>query len=158
MPVRSHPHLFVCHLAWTGAGRGETTSYGAFDRSWRVDLEGKPSLTGSAAPAFRGDPGEYNPEDLLMAALCSCHCLSYLTFCARAQISVLSYEDDATGRLELIEGRMRFSEVLLRPRVRIASGGDPELARALHAKAHDGCFIASSVNFPVRHEAVIEVG
>ena len=79
-------HVFRCSLEWTGAAGGATTHYDHYRRDYRVDFPDKPSLLGSAAPAFRGDGSLHNPEDLLVAALSACHCLSYLALCARARI------------------------------------------------------------------------
>jgi organic hydroperoxide reductase OsmC/OhrA len=151
------PHLFECRLAWTGAAHGPTLDYASYVRVYRVDFAGKPSIVGSAAAAFRGDAALHNPEDLLMAALASCHCLSYLALAARAKIAVIAYEDTATGRMERKDGAIRFVDVLLRPRVTLAanSAGDIERAVTLHAKAHAECFIASSVSFPVRNEPTV---
>jgi organic hydroperoxide reductase OsmC/OhrA len=117
-------------------------------------MEGKPALEGSADPTFRGDPARHNPEDLLVAALAACHLLSYLAECARAGIEVIAYEDRASGIMALKDGRMRFTEVTLAPQVTIGAG-DLERAQALHAKAHDQCFIANSVNFPVLHRPTV---
>ncbi len=141
-------HHFAARVVWSGAARGSTKSYDAYDREYRVEIAGKPSLTGSAAPGFRGDPGQHNPEDLLVAALSACHLLSYLALCARAGIEVVSYEDQASGLMAIKDGRMRFTEVTLAPRVTIAAG-DLDKAVALHEAAHGQCFIANSVNFPV---------
>jgi organic hydroperoxide reductase OsmC/OhrA len=141
-------HHYALRLIWTGAQRGPTRDYQSYSRSYRVEIEGKPPLEGSADPTFRGDPARHNPEDLLVAALSACHMLSYLADCARAGIEVIAYEDHASGVMALKDGRMRFVEVTLAPRVTIGAG-DLERAAALHAKAHEGCFIANSVNFPV---------
>ncbi|NUQ73593.1 MAG: OsmC family protein [Polyangiaceae bacterium] len=151
------PHVFECHLVWTGANPGGTTDYNSYSREYRVDFKGKASLTGSSAPAFLGDPALHNPEDLLVAALSSCHFLSYVALCARSGVNVLAYEDDATGTMERVNRTMRFTEVVLRPKVTIAEGSDPTMAKALHERAHAVCFIANSVNFPVRTEPEIEV-
>jgi organic hydroperoxide reductase OsmC/OhrA len=154
----SHEHRFACRLTWTGASRGPTRSYDAYDRSYRVEFEGKPALVGSAAAVFRGDPALQNPEEWLVAALSACHCLTYLALAARAQLLVVAYEDRATGTMARIDDRIRFREVTLRPRVRLAPGSDVERARALHEQAHAECFIANSVNFPVGNEPDIVVG
>lgn len=150
-------HRFAARLVWTGASGGGTRDYESYSREFRVDIEGKPPLVGSAAVPFRGIGGLHNPEDLLVASLSACHCLSYLAVCARAGIVVEAYEDDATGTMAFDRARkaMAFSEVVLRPNVRVADGTDLEKARALHEDAHHGCFIASSVNFPVRNEPAI---
>ena len=144
----ANEHHFAARLVWTGAEHGPTRDYQSYSREYRVEVEGKPPLMGSAHPAFRGDPGKHNPEDLLVAALAACHMLSYLALCVRAGIEVVAYEDQASGLMAIKERKMRFVEVTLAPHVTIAAG-DLEQARALHEKAHEACFIASSVNFPV---------
>jgi organic hydroperoxide reductase OsmC/OhrA len=92
---------------------------------------------------------------LLLIALSTCHLLSYLAICARLGIVVLAYEDFAEGTMTIKDRRMRFTDVLLRPRVTVAAGADAVRAEQAHEQAHQECFIASSVNFPVRHEATI---
>jgi organic hydroperoxide reductase OsmC/OhrA len=148
-------HHFAAHLVWTGAAQGPTSSYEAYSRDYQVVVEGKPALEGSADPLFRGDASRYNPEDLLVMSLSACHMLSYLHLCASAGIEVVAYEDRASGTMAIKDRRMRFVDVLLAPKVTIASG-DSAKAMALHEQAHDACFIANSVNFPVRHDAAIE--
>lgn len=156
-PTHADAHEFHCRLVWTGATKGGTTDYESYSRECRIDGEGKQlSIRGTSAPVFRGDPTLWNPEEMLVAALSACHFLSYAALCARARIIVTTYEDSARGEMKKIDGKLRFSEVVLRPRVTITSG-DAEKARALHEKAHEQCFIASSVNFPVRNEPQIEV-
>ncbi len=90
-----------------------------------------------------------------MAALSACHLLSYLALCARAGVRVVAYQDAASGTMKLADGKMRFTEVTLNPRVLIEAGSDETKARALHDAAHELCFIANSVNFPVRHAATV---
>jgi organic hydroperoxide reductase OsmC/OhrA len=148
-------HHFATHLVWTGAARGATSSYEAYSREYRVEIEGKPPIEGSADPAYRGDRSRHNPEDLLVVSLSACHMLSYLHLCASAGIEVTAYEDRARGTMAIKDRKMRFVDVLLEPKVTIASG-DREKAIALHEEAHAQCFIASSVNFPVRHQPSVE--
>ena len=155
MPTLPGEHRFECRLTWTGASQGTTTSYETYSRELLVEIEGKPPLPGSSAPPFRGDGRLHNPEDLLVASLAECHCLSYLALAARAGVVVAGYEDHATGTLARIDGKWRFREVTLRPRVSLAAGASVDQARALHEKAHSECFIANSVNFPVRNEPEI---
>ena len=109
-------------------------------------------------PLFRGDAGVHNPEDLLLAALSGCHLLTYLALCARARINVTSYRDNASGILLLTkDGGGHFTEVMLRPEVVVAEEHMLEKARFFHGEVHKYCFIARSVNFPVRCEAVVRV-
>lgn len=157
MSPAERQHHFECRLVWTGAIQGGTKSYDAYSRECRVDVPAKSSIRMSAAPAFRGDPKLANPEDLLVASLSACHFLSYVALCARNGVNVISYEDDASGTMSRFEGGFHFTDVLLKPKVTIAGGSDSEKAMALHAKAHEECFIANSVNFPVRHEPTVSV-
>ena len=152
-------HRYDLRLDWTGARQGPAEKYETYSREFRIEIAGKPALTGSADPTFRGDASLHNPEDLLLAALSSCHMLSYLALCTRSRIPVLAYTDAASATMgEKSPHRVGFTEVVLRPRVAIAAGADTAKAKALHEKAHEICFIANSVNFPVRHEAEIAVG
>ena len=155
MSAGQEEHRFECRLVWSGAAKGPTASYEDYSREYRVDFEGKPSIRGSAAPAFRGDPTLHDPEDMLVAALSACHCLSYLALCARAGVHVIGYEDEVFGRMERVDGVVKFTDVTLHPKVTVAPGSDAEKARALHERAHAVCFIANSVNFPVRHAPTI---
>jgi organic hydroperoxide reductase OsmC/OhrA len=148
-------HTYRGALTWTGAAKGGTTSYAAYSREYRVTFEGKPALDGSADPTFRGDPTLLNPEEMLVAALSSCHMLTYLAHCALSGIEVVAYCDDAVGTMEEAAGAGKFATVVLHPQVRIARG-DITKARALHEDAHRDCFVAASVNFPVLYEATVE--
>jgi organic hydroperoxide reductase OsmC/OhrA len=148
-------HHYEAYLVWTGAAQGPTSGYEAYSRDYRVEVEGKPPLEGSSDPTFRGDPTRYNPEDLLVVSLSACHMLSYLHLCASAGIEVVAYEDRPRGTMAIKDRKMRFVDVLLEPKVTIARG-DAEKAIALHEEAHAQCFIASSVNFPVRHQPTVE--
>ena len=152
MRAMERVHTYRAWMEWTGNRGPGTERYDAYDRAFAVRSQGKPTLFGSSDPGFRGDSSRWNPEELLVASLSSCHMLWYLHLCAVNQIRVVEYEDRAEGRMrEDPTGGGRFEEVRLRPRAVIA-GGDAARARALHDDAHRKCFIAASVNFPVVHE------
>ena len=151
-------HRYRLRTVWTGAARGPTADYARYSREYTVEIDGKPILTGSADPAFLGDPTLANPEDWLLAALSACHMLSYLAIAARSRIAVLSYRDDATATMVTTQGGGQFSEAILRPAVVIADAGHLERAVQLHDLAHKQCFIANSVNFPVRHLPEVGAG
>jgi len=144
-------HLYQATTSWSG----ETRDYDSYSRDYRVQVPGKPILVGSADAAFKGDAGLHSPEDLLLISLSTCHMLSYLAICARLGIVVLAYEDTAEGTMAIKDRRMRFTDVLLRPRVTLEAGADAARAEQAHEQAHQECFIANSVSFPVRHEATI---
>lgn len=148
-------HSYRIRTVWTGAAQGPTATYDRYARDYTVEAPGKAVLKGSADAAFRGDAALYNPEDWLLAALSACHMLSYLAICGRARIPVASYEDEAAAEMIEDHGGGHFLEAVLRPRVTIADATLVERARWLHDLAHKQCYIANSVNFPVRVEATV---
>lgn len=145
-------HSYSVHLAWTGDCGFGTETYEGYSRDHELSAGAKPTIPGSSDRAFRGDAARWNPEDLLVAALSACHQLAYLALCARAGVPVVAYSDDASGTMVEAGGGGRFTLVVLRPRVSVRAGGDISLAERLHHDAHEQCFIANSVNFPVTCE------
>jgi len=150
-------HHFSAKVTWTGAARGATSSYESYSRDHVTEVPGKPPLPGSADQVFRGDASRHNPEDLLVVSLSTCHMLTYLAEAARAGVHVVAYSDEASGTMQLHQGKMRFTEVSLRPQVVVGKNSDPAQAQRLHEKAHEHCFIANSVNFPVSCDARVSV-
>ena len=145
-------HHYALEIEWTGNRGTGTSDYKSYGRDHVVRAEGKHELQGSSDRSFRGDPDRWNPEELLLAALSQCHMLSYLHEAAIHGIVVENYTDAATGTMEQTHnGGGHFTLATLRPRVTI-SAGDLALATELHAEASAKCFIAASVNFPVKHE------
>lgn len=150
-----HPnHHYKLTLKWTGNKGTGTSGYRAYDRNHEILIEGKTTLLGSADPSFHGDKTVHNPEDLLLASLSACHMMSYLHVCVKAGIVVTDYVDHATGILVVNpDGSGQFIEVTLNPTVTIADESQLTKANELHHEANKLCFIANSVNFPVRHNA-----
>jgi organic hydroperoxide reductase OsmC/OhrA len=131
-------------------------AYDTYGRNHVLTFAGGTRLDASAAPEYRGDAAKPNPEEQLVAALSSCHMLTFLAVCARKGLVVDAYADEAEGVLEKnAEGRLAVTRVILRPRVTFGEGvavDDAKLAE-LHASAHRGCFIASSVKTEVTVES-----
>ena len=149
-------HTYELATRWRGnLGRG-TDSYDAYSRDFEFQGAGKPTVSGSSDPGFRGDRGRYNPEELLIAALSGCHLLWYLHLCAEAGVVVVEYEDRPSGTITVGRGEAdAFTEVVLRPRVEVARMEMADAAASLHEVAGRKCFIANSVNFPVLHDPTI---
>jgi organic hydroperoxide reductase OsmC/OhrA len=151
-------HTYISRIEWTGNLGEGTSSYRAYSRDHVVSVAGRPDLLGSSDPAFRGDASRWNPEDLLVASLASCHMLWYLHLCAQARITLLAYHDNAVATMEEdAGGGGRFTQAVLRPAAIVAAGSDAVLAKSLHAEAHRLCFIANSVNFPISIEPTVIV-
>ena len=122
-------HKYETRTTWTGDRGQGTADYRSYDRTLETTCPERPAIPGSSDPAFRGDADRWNPELLLVAALSQCHMLSYLHRCAVGGVVVTGYEAAMV-----------------------------ETAQALHGEAAALCFIAASVNFPVRHEPQAVVG
>lgn len=151
-------HSYAISLAWTGNRGSGTSDYKAYGRDHLISADGKHDIEGSSDRVFRGDVDRWNPEEMLLAALSQCHLLSYLHVAASHGIVVVDYRDAAIGTMEQTrDGGGHFTSVTLRPVVTIASHAPEQVEAALaaHAEASTKCFIASSVNFPVRHEPTI---
>lgn len=149
----SREHHYQVAVRWTGDSGSGTASYRGYGRDHEVSTEGKSPIEGTADPAFLGTPDRWNPEELLVAALSQCHMLSFLALSAGAGVVVTGYTDSAIGVMREERGRGgRFTEVVLRPDVTVADPSMIDKAQELHQRAHEICFIANSVNFPVRHQ------
>jgi organic hydroperoxide reductase OsmC/OhrA len=142
---------------WTGNLGTGTSGYREYGRANELSATDRPVILSSADPAFRGDPTRWNPELALLGALSQCHLLSYLHVCTTAGVVVVSYTDDAVATMAQSGIGGHFTEAVLRPQVVVASAAMVDNAVALHDDAHRACFIASSVNFPVRHEPAVSV-
>ncbi|HTR91389.1 MAG TPA: OsmC family protein [Trebonia sp.] len=146
-------HRYDIAVSWTGNRGTGTSGYRDYGRDHEISADGRPVIEGSSDPVFRGDKTRWNPELALVAALSECHMLSYLHVCVIHGVVVTGYEDAAFGVMaETDDGGGHFTEVVLRPLVTVADAAMAAQARALHEEASAKCFIASSVNFPVRHE------
>lgn len=152
-------HIYRTSLHWSAEGSEGTKSYKSFSRTHRITAKDK---SGNDKPAILATSAfhsldHYNPDELLIGSLSSCHMLWYLHLCSENGVVVVDYRDEAEGVLRLDgKGEGKVERVTLRPRVMI-SAGDPDIARALHKDAHSKCFVAASVNFPVLCEAEIDV-
>ncbi|MEU0544860.1 OsmC family protein [Nocardia sp. NPDC005978] len=142
-------HVYEIEVTWSG----ETTGYRSYSRNHELLTAGRPPILATSDPKFRGDTDRWNPEQLLVASLSDCHMLWFLHLCAEAGVVVTGYHDTAVGVMDDV----RFQHVTLRPKVTVRDASMVDKAVALHAVAHEKCFIANSVNFPVTHEPTIEV-
>lgn len=149
-------HHYALSIEWTGNLGTGTSDYRAYTRNHLVTAENKPNILASSDPHFRGDKTRYNPEEMLVAALSSCHMLSYLHLCAVNGVVVLEYKDNATGTMaENPDGSGQLTEVTLHPVVKVKDSAMNAKASELHHQAEKMCFIARSVNFPVHHQPTI---
>jgi organic hydroperoxide reductase OsmC/OhrA len=144
-------HTYQIQVQWTGDQGQGTKDYKSYERSFLIHEQGKPDILGSADPNFRGDPQRWNPEEMLIGSIASCHMLWYLHLLSMQKIIAVKYEDSPQGTLELsAKGEGKIVGATLNPVVVITDGNRLEEAKKLHEKAHDLCFIVNSVNFTVQ--------
>lgn len=152
----SKNHLFFSSIVWTGNLGSGTDTYTTYSRSHTVSSVSKESIHCSSDPMFRGDASKYNPEELFLSSISSCHMLWYLHLCADAKIVVVEYKDDCEGILKLDEHSLgKFEHITLRPTIIISEVAKIEKAKELHQLAHKFCFIAQSLNVHVSIEPTI---
>lgn len=147
-------HQYRCRLDWTGS---TADGYDAYDRTHRARCPpAGAELQLSSDPAFGGNPDLLNPEQLLVAAASSCQMLSFLAYAARARIDVVSYVDEAEAVMPEDATPVRITAIALRPRIVIGGEADEERVRHFVERAHEACFIASSLRSEITIEPVIE--
>jgi organic hydroperoxide reductase OsmC/OhrA len=150
-------HQYSANIVWTGNNGTGTSDYASYSRDHVISIDHKQDLQGSSDSIFRGDVTKHNPEDMLLSSLSVCHMLWYLHLCADAGVIVTAYTDNVEGILEYGKNGGKFTEVTLHPVVSVESEEMIPLAMSLHSEAHACCFIANSVNFPVKHEPNISI-
>lgn len=152
-------HNYKIKVEWTGNLGEGTLDYKSYNRNHNIVAEGKyTEINGSSDPAFLGDPTKYNPEDLFLSSISSCHMLWYLHLCSVNKIIVTTYIDNATGTMEeTANGSGKFTAVTLHPVVTITDEKMAQKANDLHEEANKLCFIANSCNFKIAHNSKIIV-
>lgn len=151
-------HHYNTKLTWTGNSGDGTSDYKSYERSYKIEVDGKSIIQGSSDPAFRGDASKYNPEELFLASISSCHMLWYLHLCSVNNIVVIDYSDKAVGMMvENKDGSGQFELVTLNPEIIVEEKSMIELAKSLHKQANELCFIANSCNFKIDHKVEIKV-
>jgi organic hydroperoxide reductase OsmC/OhrA len=151
-------HIYSVVLDWTGNQGEGTKSYRVYSRDHILRVAGKPELSASSDPSFRGSRDRYNPEELLVSSLSSCHMLWYLHLCSVSDVVVTAYQDQASGTMiEKEDGSGYFKEVVLSPVITLTDASMTAKAMELHTAANRMCFIAASVNFPVHHKPVFKI-
>ena len=139
------------NIVW--ARDGADFSYKTYPRDHVWRFENGVEIAGSAAAAYLGNPQRVDPESAFVAALSSCHMLTFLALASNKGFIVDSYEDAAVGHLEKnASGKLAVTRVELHPKIVYSGAKQPNNSDLewLHDKAHRECFIANSVTTEVK--------
>ena len=141
---------------WTSSNKQDSLNKFSNSKTHNITIKNKPVLTVSAAKEFKGDKTKYNPEDLFLSALSSCHMMSYMYLCDMNNITLVNYTDETSGKLLVkADGSGSFISIVLYPIVTILEKNKIDLAIRLHKEANRLCFIANSSNVPITHKPKI---
>ena len=140
---------YIAQVSWT-LQNGEDFRNGRYSRGHTIGFDGGTTVPGSASPHVVGKwavQSAVDPEEMLVAAISSCHMLSFLHVARLADFTVASYRDDAEGTMqEIAPGKQAITAVVLHPNIDW-TGEAPDQAKLeqMHHEAHEACFIANSV-------------
>ncbi|PKG58057.1 OsmC family protein [Shewanella sp. GutDb-MelDb] len=145
---------FNIHLNWSSeAAVNEPT---AFCRDHTINFGSGQQVNASSAPEYSGNSQFINPEESLLAALSSCHMLTFLTIAHLKRLAVVSYSDHAKAELgKNAQGKLFVNKMTLNPKIVFAAGTEvsDEVIEKIHEKSHANCFIANSLN----NETLVEI-
>ena len=141
----ARPKMYLYHTAvkWTEQRKGI------------ISCAGKPDVHVATPPEFKGHENIWSPEDLFVASANICLMTTFLAVAERAGLPFISYESEAEGTLELVEGKFQFTAITLKPVITLPVGGDAAKARELIEKAEANCLISNSMKAHVKLEPTI---
>ena len=129
---------FENHLRWTSGRRGV------------LSATGKPDIDASSPPEFKGEAGFWTPEDLFISSVNLCTMLTFVAFAQSKKLEFLSYESHVEGLIENVEGKYRYTEIAIQPRIEVRSQEDADHARTILEDAHRACFVSNSITSSVK--------
>lgn len=140
------PHVYEVHLA------------GAADGYAKVSAAGMPELQTAPPIDFDGPGDAWSPEHLLLAAVETCFLFTLSSVARASKLEFLSLELSGQGKIDRGDGATRFTEIVLRPRLRLPAGADRDRALRILEKSEKACLVSASLSTPVRLEAEVLVG
>jgi organic hydroperoxide reductase OsmC/OhrA len=126
-------------------------------RAGFLSAEGKPGFRVASPPEFKGEAGVWTPEDLFVASVNICTMTTFAALAARQDLTVISYRSDSQGTLEFVDGKYRFTKIVLLPVIEVATQEDKQKAKTVLEDAHRTCLIANSMSTEVLLEPQIRI-
>lgn len=143
MEQKSKVYLYQTGVKWTEQRKGV------------ISCAGKPDVEVATPPEFKGHEGIWSPEDLFVASANVCLMTTFLAVAERAGLAFSAYESTVEGRLELVEGKLQFTAITIRPTITLKSAGDATKAKELIEKAEHNCLISNSMKATVTLDPTI---
>ena len=137
---------FHINLSWRASDEpaNEPTQ---FCRDHQISYGSGQQAQGSSAPEYNGSADKINPEESLLAALSSCHMLTFLTIAHLKRLPIISYQDNAYAELgKNSAGKIYVSKIVLSPKIEFATEVEQQVLDKIHDKSHSNCFIANSLS------------
>lgn len=119
------------------------------NRRGKICSTDKPEVKISSPPAFKGEAGMWTPEDLFVASVNACTMTTFLAYAHHKNLPLVGYESDAEGLLEHVEGKYRFTKIVLHPHIEVKSEDAIPQARQILEDAHKDCLITNSTTAEV---------
>ena len=140
------PHLFSVDLSWVNDDQGIVYSHAV-----------KPAVIVSTPPEFGGNGGEWNPEILFLSAITSCYMTTYLQFVKKLKFENAGFECTATGQVDLVDGKYKFTYVHVYPKAHITNQADEEKALLAMEKTKKYCLISNSINAQILYHPEVMI-
>ena len=144
--MHPYPHLYTVHA------RAEAT--GDVD----LDAERLPTLKTAPPVEFDGPGDRWSPETLLCAAVADCFVLSFRAIARASKLEWVALEAGVEGKLDRVDNKSRFTEIVVRATLRVPAGTDPQRAEKLMEKAEQACLVSNSLLAARRLEPTVVVG
>ena len=136
--VRSKEFVYINSIKWEGEKKGMVFS------------DNKPSFEVATPPEFKGHPGIWSPEDLLVASVNACIMTTFLYYAEKHKLEFISYKSDAEGILENVENKFMFSEIKIKPLIVIKQDSDINRTKNLIELSEKNCLISNSIRSQVK--------
>jgi organic hydroperoxide reductase OsmC/OhrA len=145
MPLKSNkPIIFTTDLHWSG------------DKVGIVSSSSLKSFSVSTPPEFGGIDGEWSPEHLFLSSITSCFMSTYLVFVNKMKIENTGFECTATGQVEMVDGKYKFTYIHIYPKAFVGNNADVERSKVAMEKTKKYCLISNSINAEiVQHPEVV---
>jgi peroxiredoxin-like protein len=138
-------HSYTVNLKWVSDRKGEISSP---QLSQTIEVATPPEFP-------KGMESIWSPEHLLTAAVNSCYMTTFLSIAENSKLEFISFDCAATGKLELVEGKLLMTEIALKPVLLISNESDKDRAERILQKSEAACLISNSIKSKVTLETTI---